>query len=66
MSDDRLLLTVPAAARRLSLSRAKVYELIASGAIGSVKIDRARRIPVSECEAYVDRLRDTATGASQL
>ncbi|GAA4059537.1 helix-turn-helix domain-containing protein [Actinomadura miaoliensis] len=33
----RLLLTVPEAAKALAISRSKLYELIASGAIQSVR-----------------------------
>jgi len=57
MSDDLLLLTVPETARRLSISRAKTYELLASGEIASVTIGRSRRVPLVECAAYVERLR---------
>jgi excisionase family DNA binding protein len=39
-----LLLKVPEAAVRLGVSRAKLYELIASGALPAVKIDRCRRV----------------------
>ncbi len=42
---SRLLYRVSDAALALSLSRAKVYELINSGALRSVRIDGARRIP---------------------
>jgi excisionase family DNA binding protein len=68
MSDDLLLLTVLEAARRLSISRAKLYELVASGEVASVTIGRARRIPFQACEEYVERLRhchhlDNANGA---
>jgi excisionase family DNA binding protein len=41
---DRLL-TVPEAMDRLQLSRAKVYDLIRSRHLASLKIRNARRIP---------------------
>ena len=41
----RLLLTVPEAAEALAISRSKLYELLASGAIASIRIDGSRRIP---------------------
>jgi excisionase family DNA binding protein len=39
------LVTVAKAAEFLSLSRSKIYELMASGALRFCKIDGARRIP---------------------
>ena len=53
---ERLLLTVPAAAEQLSISRAQLYVLLASGAIDSVTIGRARRIPFAAVEKFVRRL----------
>ena len=47
----RLLYRVSEAAAMLSLSRAKVYELINSGALRSVRIDGARRIKVADLQA---------------
>ena len=44
---SRLLLTVPEAAGALAISRSKLYELLAVGAIASVRIDGSRRIPLS-------------------
>jgi excisionase family DNA binding protein len=59
---SRLLLTVPEAAEALAISRSKLYELLAIGAVASVRIDGARRIPLSALESYVARLlaRETA------
>jgi excisionase family DNA binding protein len=53
MSLSRLLYRVSEAAAALSLSRAKVYELISSGALRSVRIDGARRIRAADLESYV-------------
>jgi excisionase family DNA binding protein len=44
----------------LGLSRAKVYELINSGAILAVRIDGARRIRAADLAAYVASLSDEA------
>ena len=41
----RLLLTVPEAAEALAISRSKLYELLASGAIASIRIDGSRPYP---------------------
>jgi excisionase family DNA binding protein len=52
----RLLYRVDEAALALGLSRAKVYELINSGALRSVRIDGARRIRAIDLEAFVASL----------
>jgi excisionase family DNA binding protein len=51
-----LLLTVPDAAAALSISRSKLYQLLTSGALASVRIDGSRRIPVSALHDYIARL----------
>ncbi|MGN6173825.1 MAG: Arm DNA-binding domain-containing protein, partial [Streptosporangiaceae bacterium] len=43
----RLLLTVPEAAEARAISRSKLYELLASGAVASIRIDGSRRIPLA-------------------
>jgi excisionase family DNA binding protein len=52
----RLLLTIPEAAKALSISRSKLYQLIASGALPSVRIDGSRRIPMTSLTAYINTL----------
>ncbi|HCU92265.1 MAG TPA: DNA-binding protein [Actinobacteria bacterium] len=59
----RLLLTVPEAAEALAISRSKLYELLASGAVTSVRIDGSRRIPLTALEAYVSKLLTERTAA---
>ena len=54
---ERLLYSVREVAELLSLGRVKVYELLATGKIESVKLDGSRRIPRDSLEAYIDRLR---------
>jgi len=56
----RLLYRVTEAAAMLSLSRAKVYELINSGALRSVRIDGARRIKAADLQAFVASLGEEA------
>lgn len=58
-----LLLTVPEAAEALAISRSKLYELLASGAIASIRIDGSRRIPLTALEEYVSRLLTERTAA---
>lgn len=53
---EPLLLRVPEAAQRLGLSRGKVYQLIQSGALPSVRIDGSRRIRIGDLEAFVQSL----------
>jgi excisionase family DNA binding protein len=53
---ERKLLTVVEAARVLGLGRTKVYQLIHSGRLRSVKIDGCRRIPVSALDEYIASL----------
>jgi excisionase family DNA binding protein len=59
----RLLLTVPEAAKTLAISRSKLYELLASGAIVSIRIDGSRRIPLTALEDYISRLLAERTAA---
>ncbi|MFC7501524.1 helix-turn-helix transcriptional regulator [Nocardioides sp. CPCC 206347] len=54
--DDKLLYRVPEVAAYLSISRSKVYELLKSGELPSVHIDRTRRVRKSDLEGYVDSL----------
>ena len=53
MNDDKLLLTVPEAALRLGVGRSFLYELVMRGEIASLKLGRARRIPVAALEQFV-------------
>ena len=48
------LLTVPQAAKALSLGTSTVHELVRSGRLGSVKIGAARRAPVEAIEAFIE------------
>lgn len=56
----RVMLIVVEAARRLSIGRSTVYELLASGALESVHIGRLRRIPVESLAAFVEECRRQA------
>jgi excisionase family DNA binding protein len=55
-TDDQLLVTPEEAARRLSVGRTTIYELMASGELQSVNIGRCRRVPVSSLSLFVNRL----------
>lgn len=52
-TDDLRLMTVVDAADYLAMSRGSVYNLMRAGAITSVHIGRARRIPVAELQRFV-------------
>lgn len=53
---ERILLTVPEAAKRLGISQAYAYRLVAAGAIKSVRLAGAMRVPIAEIDAYIERL----------
>jgi excisionase family DNA binding protein len=54
---DKLLMNPKEAAEMLSISRSKLYELLAAGKLSSVRIDGCRRIAVDVLRTYVDQLR---------
>ena len=56
ITDDQLLVTPEEAARRLSVGRTTIYELMASGELQSVNIGRCRRVPVSSLSSFVSKL----------
>jgi excisionase family DNA binding protein len=51
-----LLLTAEEAAEELRIGRTRMYALIASGEVISVKVGGSRRVPYDELAAYVKRL----------
>ena len=51
--DEALLLTVNQAASRLGIGRSFLYELVMRGEIQSVKLGRARRIPVAALAQFI-------------
>lgn len=54
---NRLLLSPAETAVALGVSRSMIYKLMAAGELETVKVGRARRIPVEAVEAYVEQLR---------
>ena len=50
---NRLLCDIPEAAHALSVGRSKMYDLMAAGAIDSVKIGQRRLIVVESLAGYV-------------
>ncbi len=47
---------LPAACEHLTVSRAKLYNLIAAGEIKAVKIGRSTRFETADLDAFIDRL----------
>lgn len=66
---DQLLLTPENAAELLAVGRTKIYELLRTGAIESVRIGAARRIPATALTTYVSNSaktrRSTPTAATR-
>lgn len=53
---ERVLLSVEEAAERLSISRTRVYALIKTGALVSVRVGRLRRVPAEALTEFTTRL----------
>jgi len=53
-----LLVPIDEAAHLLGIGRSKLYELIVDGAIATVSIGRARRVPVAALHDYVNTLQN--------
>ena len=56
---ETVLLKIPDVMERLSVGQTKVYELMSSGELRSVKVGRARRVPNHELERFMAELDDT-------
>ena len=56
MSVNPVLIDIPTAAEALGIGTTKCKELIATGELRSVKIDRRRLVPADEPARYLDRL----------
>jgi excisionase family DNA binding protein len=52
----KMLYRIPEVAEYLNISRSKVYELLKSGQLHSVRIDRTRLVRSSDLQVYVDSL----------
>jgi len=56
---SRLLITIEEAARRLSIGRSHVYEVMRRGLLRSVRIGRSHRILERDLEAFIGQLLDS-------
>ena len=52
---DRLLLRPVEAAEAIGIGRSKVYELLASGDLPSIRIGGSVRVPVAALHAWIER-----------
>jgi excisionase family DNA binding protein len=53
---DKLLLTPPEAAMMLGIGRTKLYDLLKTNALDSIRIGGSRRIPRTAVEDFVARV----------
>ena len=53
---EQLLLTPSEAAKALSISRSKLYELIDQGRLTTVRIDTSRRVPTQTLVEFIEHL----------
>ncbi|MBT8165012.1 MAG: helix-turn-helix domain-containing protein [Acidimicrobiia bacterium] len=53
---EKLLLTPGEAAKVLSISRSKLYELIGQGRLPTVRIDTSRRVPAQALVEFIQHL----------
>lgn len=56
VSSDTLLLSIPAAAKRLSVSTRTIYTLFSTGKLKPLHIGRSCRVSAADLAAYVARL----------
>jgi excisionase family DNA binding protein len=54
--DNRMVLTIEEAAKRLGVGRTTMYALVMNGEIRSVTIGRLRRVPTQCLDEYVSNL----------
>jgi excisionase family DNA binding protein len=59
---DALLLKIPDVAAQLGISRAKVYELMGTGDLPSLKVGGCRRVRVTDLHDFIDQLSEMAEG----
>lgn len=55
-----LLLRVGEAAKLLSISRTKVYEMIAAGELPFIKVRDSLRVPYADLESWIEERKEAA------
>ncbi len=61
---DKLAYSIEEAAELLSISRAKMVELIGQRRVGSIKIDNRRLVTTRDLDEYIDERRQAYREAS--
>jgi excisionase family DNA binding protein len=56
---ETVLLKIPDVLERLAISQTKLYELMSSGQLRSVKVGRSRRVPSDELDRFIADLDDS-------
>jgi excisionase family DNA binding protein len=64
-SSDKLLLTADDVAHRLSLSRATVYKMLASGELQVFRTGRSVRVSVKQLEKWIEKQSLPSTVAAE-
>jgi excisionase family DNA binding protein len=54
VAPQRLLLRIPEVAETLGIGRTKIYEMIATGELPTIRVGRAVRISVSTLQKWVE------------
>jgi excisionase family DNA binding protein len=54
---EKLLLSAEDVAEALTISRTRVYEILAAGELFSVRLGKVRRIPRESLAEYIEKLR---------
>ena len=55
---EKLLLSAEDVAEALTISRTRVYEILAAGELFSVRLGKVRRIPRESLAEYIEKLRE--------
>lgn len=63
---DRLAYSIIGAADALSISRSRIYELVANGEVGTCKIGKRTVIPAAELTAFLERHRVARAAAVEV
>lgn len=59
----KLLYRVPEAAEIISVSRSRMYELLASGEVASVRVGSSRLVPAEALEQFAEQLMSNGAAA---
>jgi len=62
--DEKKLLTIDEAARRLGIGRSHAYLFVQRGELQSIKLGRSRRVPAQALDTFIEKLRAEAEEAS--